>query len=105
MTQPLHVVSQTSLVELQTCPAAHVDVPGSQRSADSLQVSVPLQATASAQARGTPPPQTAPAEQVSPTVQYRESSQAPAVRGDQPARVSAGVQLWHWFIGLLVPVA
>ena len=69
MTQPLHVVSQTSAVELQTCPAAHVDVPGSQRSADSLQVSAPLQATPSAQGRAVPPPQTAAAEQVSPTVQ------------------------------------
>jgi hypothetical protein len=63
------LASQTSVMVLHTCPAAHVDVPASQVSAPSLQLSVPLQATPSPQLRAAPPVHAAAAEQVSPVVQ------------------------------------
>ena len=69
ITQPLQVIAHMPLPTSQVWPAGQVGVPVSQRSADSLHVSVPLQATPSAHERGVPPVHAAAAVQVSPTVQ------------------------------------
>ncbi len=102
ITQPLHVVWHMFVPVLQTWPAPQVDAPGSQRSVDSLQVSVPLQVTASAQTRAAPVPQTASAEHVSPTLQKRPSSQVAPVLGDHAVVEVAIAHVRHWLAGLVV---
>jgi hypothetical protein len=104
ITHPLHVVRHAFAAVSQTWPARHVVVPGSHWSVVSLHVSVPLQLTASAQFRDAPL-HTAAAEQRSPTVQKRPSSQVVPVAGDHALVDVAGVQTRHWFAGLRVAAA
>ncbi len=99
-TQPAHVVTHISVVVLQTSVPPQVVVPATQVSPDSLHVSVPVHATPSEQFRAVP--EHARAEQRSPSVQKRPSSQvAPSF-----ALHTVGVavrQTSHGFMGLTWP--
>ena len=90
---------------LQSWPAAHVVVPATQRASDSLHVSTPLHVTPSEQLRAEPPVHCALALHVVPMVQNKPFAHAWPVRAVHALDEVAGVQTWHGFAGLIVPVA
>ena len=66
---------------------------------------MPLHATPSLHARAAPLPHAASAEQVSPAVQYRPSSQLTPVRAVQAVVDVAISQVWHRLAGLMASAA
>ena len=104
ITQPSHAVTHASALGSQSCPAAQVVAPATQRSVASLQVSAPLQPTPSPQKSAElpahrPPPQT------SPRVQKRPSSQLAPSFVLHAARDRATSQISHSLAGLRAPPA
>ena len=96
-TQPEHVVTQVSVVVLQTWVAPHVVAPAAQLSAASLQTSTPLHMTRSEHTRGAPEQERA--AHTSLSVQKRPSSQrAPLFALHTVGAVR--LQTSHGFIGL-----
>jgi len=90
------------VIVLQIEPIAQVVVPGSQRSRDSLQLSVPLHAIASPHERDAPPTHEPPAVQVSMIVQNKLSSHDAPVFGDQAVVERPGRQTKQRFAGFVV---